>query len=107
MKSITLQDWDRLKLQNQFTIPGDATATDPETGILTKAKRIFYITRILATAGWTIIGEGNNADPQLRSITITGNGTEKFEILPLCFSKVTTLTGITSISGFWISASEF
>jgi len=107
MKSITLQDWERLRLQNQFTIPGNASAIDPNTGTLTQAKRIFYITRIQATGAWTVAGEGNNADPALRSISISGNGTEKFEFLPLCFARVTGLTGVTAISGFWVSAADF
>lgn len=107
MKSITLQDWERLRLQNQFTIPGNASATNTDTGILTRPKKIFYITRIQASGGWTIAGEGNNADPALRSISISGTGTEKFEFLPLCFASVSSLTGVTAISGFWVTASDF
>ncbi|NCN09671.1 MAG: hypothetical protein GW938_07485 [Leptospira sp.] len=98
MKSITLQDYELLKFQNQFTRPGNLPLNDP--------KRIYYITRVRATGSWTINGKGNSKDPEERIRTVSGNGTEQFYI-PLCFDSIQSMTGVQDIMGFWSSASEF
>jgi hypothetical protein len=98
MKSITLQDLERLQFQNQFTRPGNLP--------LNNKKRIYYITRVRASGAWSIQGLSNSQDPEERNRTVQGNGTDQFYI-PLCFDSITSMTGIQDIMGFWSPASEF
>lgn len=97
MKSITLQDLERLQYQNQFTRPGNQPLNDP--------KRIYYITRVRASGGWTINGKSNSQDPSERLRTVQGSGTEQFYPI-LCFSSIESMTGVQDIMGFWSPATE-
>lgn len=98
MKSITLQDYEVLKFQNQFTKLGNVQLNDP--------KRIYYITRIKASGNWNLNGKSNSKDPDERFRSVTGSGTEQFYI-PLCFDTVDSMTGVQETNGFWSHAVEF
>jgi len=104
MKTITLQDISRLSLQNQYSIPiaDIAKLTDPNIN----GKRIHYILGVVAAAAWNITGISNNADPDLREITISGTGNVEFHHIR-CFDTITGATGITEIHGFWSNAGNF
>ncbi|WCL50718.1 hypothetical protein [Leptospira sp. GIMC2001] len=98
MKSISLQDIQRVRYQNQFTRPGNLPLNIPE--------RIYYITRVRASGAWTIQGKSNSQDPDERLRTIQGSGTEQFYSV-LCFDSIDSMTGVQDISGFWVPAQEF
>ncbi|TGM99693.1 hypothetical protein [Leptospira yasudae] len=95
-KSLTFGDFQRLKFQNQFTVPG--------TSILNSSDRQYFLTHIHASGPWTIHIKGNNADSEMSVYDRKGSGDLQF-FLPLCASEVS-FTGVSEVSGFWINATR-
>jgi len=105
MKSITLQDIQRLSFQNQFSVSAADFATklaDPDKN----KGRVYYIMAVVAVGAWTLTGQTGNSDPELRPVVYSGTGNTEFHHFR-CMQDLTGQTGISEIHGFWANASQY